>query len=242
MTLAWDTVSGAASWQYQRDGGPWTAATPAIDGTRATHDVTGLVNGQSYAFRVRGVNAGGVPGAASAGVTATPVKQCVRALAGDGSVSGVFGPGSDSERRRGRHAGFFTFTLAGPSDVTVTLESDGGAVDTYLYLARGSSRSGYFDYKNDDIGGNPYSYDSRIQATGLAAGDYIIEATTRDAGRTGGYTLTVAGLVTADTPPRFTGDAALRRGGKPNRRRHRHRRGRRPAGHGGPHLRPHRRR
>ena len=207
VTLAWDTIPGAASYQYERDGGAWTAATPAVNGTRATHDVTGLSNGQAYTFRVRGVNANGVPGAASESASAVPVKQCVRALAGNGTVSGVFGPGCDSERRRGRHAGFFTFALAGPSDVTITLESSGDTVDTYLYLARGSSRSGYFDYKNDDIGGNPYSYNSRIQADGLAAGTYTIEATTRDAGRTGGYTLTLAGL--GDTAPRFTGGTAF---------------------------------
>ena len=106
-------------------------------------------------------------------------------------------------RRRGAgHARYYSFTLAGESEVTITLERTSGDADTYLYLRQGAeAKSGALacaeGCENDDAGGTTRS---RIQET-LAAGSYTIEATTYSAGETGSFTLTVSGLeTTAPTP------------------------------------------
>ena len=84
------------------------------------------------------------------------------------------------------------------AEVTITLESE---IDTWVYLLEGSGRSGAVRYDNDDIDSG--NRDSQIKET-LAAGSYTIEATTYDAGKTGSFTLTVRGLVTA--PPAIASD------------------------------------
>ncbi len=58
------------AYQYSLDGGvTWASPTPAV--TTSPLVITGLVNGQSYAVRLRAVNSAG-PGAASATVTGKP--------------------------------------------------------------------------------------------------------------------------------------------------------------------------
>ena len=111
---------------------------------------------------------------------------------GDGIYHWEWASGCDSETRPGSHARYFTFTLAGESAVTVTLES--GDADTYLYLREGEARSGAVycaECENDDHQGR----NSQIQQT-LAAGTYTIEATTFNPGETGSFTLTIGGLGT----------------------------------------------
>ena len=62
-TVSWDSSKGSVDSyeiQYSRNGGTWTTATtnPAIiTGDLTTAQVTGLLNGSSYTFRVRAVNA-----------------------------------------------------------------------------------------------------------------------------------------------------------------------------------------
>ena len=124
-----------------------------------------------------------------------PTDPCGQTLTGDGTVSGQWAAGCESEHRDGRHARYYSFALYQESEVTITLES--GEADTYLYLREGQARSGDFLHQNDDLeAGNT---NSRVTAT-LEAGDYTVEATTYDAGETGSFTLTVAGLGTAAGP------------------------------------------
>ena len=126
-----------------------------------------------------------------------PTDECGETLTADGTVSGTWAAGCDSEVSDRGHARYYSFTLDQQSEVTITLESD---IDTYLYLRDGDSRSGDVadDRKNDDIeSGNT---NSRLQLT-LAAGSYTIEATTYSPDRTGSFTITVSGLGgTAPTP------------------------------------------
>ena len=117
-----------------------------------------------------------------------PTDQCGETLTGDGTVSGNWDAGCDSEASGRGHARYYGFTLAQESEVTITLESSDA--DTYLYLREGDARSGAFLYENDDDGGTTKS---TIEET-LAAGSYTIEATTYGTGETGDFTLTVSGL------------------------------------------------
>ncbi|MCY3561174.1 MAG: S8 family serine peptidase, partial [bacterium] len=113
---------------------------------------------------------------------------CAVALTGAGSVQGAWGSDCLSERRSGRHARFYTFSLDSSASVRIDLES---TEDAYMYLRRGlDQRSGGYLVLNDDGGDGR---NSRI-ARSLAAGDYTIEATTFASGRSGDFTLTVAGI------------------------------------------------
>ena len=126
----------------------------------------------------------------------TPSDPCGQTLTGDGSVTGEWAEGCDSQASGRGYARYYAFTLGSESEVTITLESSDA--DTYLYLREGEARSGEFLYQNDDDGGTTRS---TIQET-LAAGTYTIEATTYGTGETGSFTLTVSGLgATAPTPP-----------------------------------------
>ena len=83
VTLKWDTLANAKSWQYRVDGGNWQNATPTYRGASWNngqwgrdphweHTVTtGLTNGTSHSFQVRGRNVH-LRGAASNTLSATP--------------------------------------------------------------------------------------------------------------------------------------------------------------------------
>ena len=122
------------------------------------------------------------------GTAPDPGTGCGQTITADGTVSGTWAAGCDSEVSGRGHARYYTFTLAQQSDVTITLESTDA--DTYLYLRAGDARSGAFLYENDDDGGTTKS---TIDES-LAAGTYTIEATTYGTGETGDFTLTVSGL------------------------------------------------
>ena len=132
--------------------------------------------------------------------------SCGEALSGDGTVTGTWAAGCESEARTGSYARYYTFTVDQESDVTITLARTSGGADTYLNLWSGSSRTGSpLDYDDD----TPDTSGSEITLN-LAAGDYTIEATTFDAGETGSFTLTVSGLggtITLPTGPRRLGSA-----------------------------------
>ncbi|MDE2991715.1 MAG: fibronectin type III domain-containing protein [Chloroflexota bacterium] len=77
VTLSWTDPGNASitKWQYRRKAGSgeygaWTDV-PNGGATTTTHTVTDLINGTSYAFQVRAINASG-DGAASEEATATP--------------------------------------------------------------------------------------------------------------------------------------------------------------------------
>ena len=137
-----------------------------------------------------------------------PADPCLVEIGGGGTFTGSWNDECLSESRpqdaaEGGTAGedyyarFYTFTLDAESDVTITLTSD---EDTFLYLLDGHGTSGSENAKNDDIANDDRN--SRIEATGLAAGDYTIEATTYDAETSGNFTLSVEiGDVTTVPPP-----------------------------------------
>ncbi|MDE0669794.1 MAG: S8 family serine peptidase, partial [bacterium] len=130
---------------------------------------------------------------------------CAVALTGAGSVQGTWGSDCLSERRSGRHARFYTFSLDSSASVRIDLES---TEDAYMYLRRGlDQRSGGYLVLNDDGGDGR---NSRI-ARSLAAGDYTIEATTFASGRSGDFTLTVAGIPD-QTPVQATPEVSVTAG------------------------------
>ena len=72
-TLTWNTVAGAASWQYSKDNGTnWAAAAVVANGTKRSYQATGLTNGATYDFKVLGVNRNNQPGAESSRARAIP--------------------------------------------------------------------------------------------------------------------------------------------------------------------------
>ena len=130
---------------------------------------------------------------------------CAVALTGAGSVQGTWGSECLSERRSGRHARFYTFSLDSSASVRIDLES---TEDAYMYLRRGlDQRSGGYLVLNDDGGDGRNSRISRS----LAAGDYTIEATTFASGRSGDFTLTVAGIPD-QTPVQATPEVSVAAG------------------------------
>ncbi len=92
ITLAWNAVSGAASYtvKYGTSSGNYTVSIPAI--TAANFVVTGLANGTPYYFIVLASNAAG-PGGNSAQATATPTAPAAPAVSLDfsGGFSGNAG-------------------------------------------------------------------------------------------------------------------------------------------------------
>ena len=114
-----------------------------------------------------------------------PAGNCVQTVTAD-NLTGEWASGCVSENRPGSYARYYTFTLAAPSQVTVTLKSDDA--DTYLYLREGEATSGTALYQNDDHRGSTGT--SQIQET-LAADTYTVEATTHSASFTGSFTLTI---------------------------------------------------
>ena len=179
----WSILSGATSASY-------TPLDGDVDGyLRVTASYT---DGQGTGKSAQAESANPVQTAIG---SPTPADPCGQTLTGDGSVSGEWADGCDSQAREGRHARYYTFTLESESAVTVTLESSDA--DTYLYLREGEARSGEFLHDDDD---SPDTTRSQIQET-LAAGTYTIEATTFAAGETGSFTLAVSGLgATGATP------------------------------------------
>ena len=126
---------------------------------------------------------------------------CVEAISGDGTTSGTWSSGCQSEESDRGYARYYSFSLVEESAVTITLES---SVDPYLYL-RSGDRSGLVVARNDDhgtldgtvscAGSEGLSVrDSCITVETLAAGNYTIEATTYSEDQEGSFTLTVSGL------------------------------------------------
>ena len=94
-----------------------------------------------------------------------------------------------SQNRSGTYARFYSFRVNQTSDVRIDLRStDARKDDTYLYLISGSSKTGTVLEQDDNDGEGLNSHIARQ----LAAGTYTIEATTRYARQTGGFTLSVA--------------------------------------------------
>ncbi len=110
----------------------------------------------------------------------------------DGSWNSDCEASSPSPEGGVRYARYYTFSLSKKSEVIITLEAE---VDTHLYLRAGTNNSGKQVADNDDYTTNSAcpavlgnAFDSCIVAT-LSAGDYMMEATTYYAGRSGDFTL-----------------------------------------------------
>ena len=198
-----DAESGAAL--YENDDHEGSTAKSQIQETLAagtyTIEATTYTAGETGGFTltVSGLGEGGTG-------PDLGTDECGETLTGDGSVSGAWAAGCDSEVAERGHARYYSFMLTEESEVTITLESQDA--DTYLYLRQGAdAESGAALYENDDHEGSTAK--SQIQET-LAAGTYTIEATTYGAGETGGFTLTVSGLGGSGAPPEPSADPCYR--------------------------------
>ena len=139
-------------------------------------------------------------------VDTTPTRPaeagCVAALNG-ASVSGKWSSAClsantpDGAQAGKRYAGFYTFTLNAPADVTVTLTSPDVA-DTYLYLLEGEGKTGSVMYRNNDISAE--NRHSRISQR-LPAGSYTIEASTYQTETAGSFTLEMSATPTSGDAP-----------------------------------------
>ena len=118
-----------------------------------------------------------------------PTGLCGETIEQDGTATGRWAAGCESDVPGRGYARYYYFTLEEPGEVTVDLSS---SVDTYLYLRAGNARSGAFLQENDDVAPGTDT-NSRIMAT-LSEGAYTIEATTYSAASTGSFTMTVSGL------------------------------------------------
>ena len=99
-----------------------------------------------------------------------------------------------------RYARFYTFEITEDSNVSIELTSSD--VDTYLFLTEGVGRDGDLVDENDDVEGT----NSLIEVEDLAAGEYTIEATTFEAGKSGDFELVLGIEITSRTPdPRVGG-------------------------------------
>ena len=118
-----------------------------------------------------------------------PDDECLESVTQDGDLSGNWTSDCASESKPGSYARYFAFSITGPAELTITLESD---EDPYLFLREGIGRDGAVLFENDDIlsGSNT---NSRVQEV-LEAGSYTIEATTYSARVTGSFTLTISGF------------------------------------------------
>ena len=118
-----------------------------------------------------------------------PTDLCGETIDQDGTATGHWAAGCESDVQGRGYARYYHFTLEEPGEVTIDLNS---SVDTYLYLRAGNARSGSFLHENDDVAPGTDT-NSRIEAT-LAEGAYTIEATTYNAAAIGSFILTVSGL------------------------------------------------
>ena len=125
-------------------------------------------------------------------------------------ATGAWGDDCQSSVSGRGYARYYTFTLAEDAGVTIDLTSE---VDTHLYLRSGSATSGTSLHSNDDIASD--NTNSQIVAD-LEADSYTVEATTRDEGITGSFTLTVSSAQTTAAAATFPSEplsVAVERGG-----------------------------
>ncbi len=117
-------------------------------------------------------------------VNCRPPEDCFGSIEFGGAVSDSWSTSCPSVHRRGRHARYYTFTLATSARIEINLIS---TVDTYLYLLKGEGSNGQVVASDND--GGPGS-DSRISRS-LSPGTYTVEATTNRSGATGRFELTL---------------------------------------------------
>ena len=196
-------TEGVDSYLYLRSGtaqsGSHLYENDDHEGSTSVSRISETLSAGTYTIEVTTYNAGEagnffmtVSGLDGGGASPVPVPEsiCQEALPAD-SFASRWAPGCESEARTGSYARFYTFTLDGESEVTITLTSETQGVDSYLYLRSGTAQSGSHLYENDDHEGSTSV--SQIQET-LSAGTYTIEVTTYNAGEAGNFFMTVSGL------------------------------------------------
>ncbi len=203
IDLSWSAPSsdgGAAITGYRvevsTDRTAWTDLAANTGSTRTSYSHTGLTAGTTRHYRVSAIDSGG-PGhpsnVASATTTEAPAEPCLEieslgALTVPATKMDVWGDDCDSEARPGSYARYYSFTLAEAGQVEINLTS---SADPYLALRQGEGRDGVVVVENDNVGSR--NFNSSINRV-LAAGAYIVEATTYFAGQTGDFTLSVRPL------------------------------------------------
>ena len=208
VTLTSET-EGVDPYLYLRSGtaqsGSHLYANDDHEGSTSVSQIQETLMAGTYTIEVTIYNSGEtgnffmtVSGLDGGGDTVVPVPEsvCREALPAD-SFASRWAPGCESEARSGSYARYYTFTLDGESEVTVTLTSETEGVDPYLYLRSGTAQSGSHLYANDDHEGSTSV--SQIQET-LTAGTYTIEVTTYNSGETGNFFMTVSGLDEGSEP------------------------------------------
>ena len=177
----------------------WRAITTVVPGTtRASRTV---LEAGTYTVEATTFNPGAI-GTFDLRITSrpAPMDPCTDTLiASDSSVDtapivGEWTSDCSSEHRSGSYARYYTFTLASPSEMTITLES---GFDTFLYLLEGAGTSGTVIASNNDAASG--DTDSQLREF-LSVGTYTIEATTYKGAVTGDFTLTVT-AITVSQPP-----------------------------------------
>ncbi|MYC08225.1 MAG: hypothetical protein F4X57_13810 [Chloroflexi bacterium] len=173
--------------------GNWTVATEVWTGGARRYTLTGLEADVSYDVQMRAVHGAG-SGTWSETVTGTPTAvsdTCLEVVTESTTVYGTWDSECESSVRIGSYARFYSFTLAEPGDVAVTLESE---VDTYLYIREGEGIDGHIVHEDDDDDHSDFTLNSSTDSgilESLDSGTYTIEATTYDAGQPAAFTLGV---------------------------------------------------
>ena len=142
--------------------------------------------------------------------TPEPVAACIQALTtassplhGVSPIRGAWTGHCSSEHRGGRYARYYTFTLppvppGSSRTVDVTLESFDA--DAYLYLLEGEGTDGRVIAENDN--GPLQASQSQISIP-LRGGTYTVEATTKEPGVSGQFSLTVSYTTVSVPSPRI---------------------------------------
>ena len=187
-----DLSSDVDTYMYLRSGdvlaGTFVAENDDHEGSQRVSRISETLGAGSYTIEATTFTAGetgsftltvsGLGGTATEPTDPDPgeTDSCGETLSGDGTVTGTWAAGCESEARTGSYARYYTFTVGQESDVTITLARTSGGADTYLNLWSGSSRTGS---PLDDDDDTPDTSRSEITRN-LAAGDYTVEATTFD--------------------------------------------------------------
>ncbi len=187
--------------EYKINNGSYTALAGMVnngDTLRVRHTSAGAIATATHTT----VTVGGISDTFSSLTSNTPPQttSCTGSLAVGAGTSSAWEATCASTHKTGSYARYYTFSLSAAQTVTINLTSS--AQDAYLFLLAGSGTGGSVIASNDDGGGGTQS---RITQT-LAAGTYTVEATTYYAGKTGAFTLALAG--SSPPPPEPTGCTA----------------------------------
>ena len=219
ITIEWTAVEGSTKYRAQHKPAVEDDYTGDVSVRMSlSYTATGLSPGESYDFRLSAHGDGStyIDGWGDWSEDFTfdtadppPADDCLAELgtvSGETSRSGEWTGACDSTNRPGRHARYYTFTLASAAAVTIELASTtqilnpgSASTDTYLFLLEGGGTSGTELARNDDSRDTQFGYyNSRITHE-ASAGTYTAEATTYDPNLTGNFNITIRPVF--ETPP-----------------------------------------